>query len=158
LTVGGLLGLAWLLMTVPRRPRIAQVACVALLILFITNKVYSPQWILFLVPLAALARPDLRDWAVLMVGECFYSLAVWAHLGGLSLPGGSDADVVYWASIVLRLACEIWFAWGVLDDIRRPWNDVVRVGYADDPTGGVLDHAPDPAPEPVEDSSAEVAR
>ena len=158
MTVGGLLGLAWLSMTVPRRPRIAQVACVALLILFITNKVYSPQWVLLLVPLAALARPDLRDWAVLMVGECFYCLAVWAHLGGLSLPGGSDADIVYWASVVLRLVCETWFAWGVLDDIRRPWNDVVRVGYADDPTGGVLDHAPDPVPEPVEDSSAEAAR
>ena len=156
LTVGGLLGLAWLSMTVPRRPRIAQVACMALLILFITNKVYSPQWVLLLVPLAALARPDFRDWAVLMVGECFYSLAVWAHLGGLSLPGGSDADIVYWASIVLRLACEIWFAWGVVDDIRRPWNDVVRVGYADDPTGGVLDHAPDPAPEG--EPAAEAAR
>ena len=156
LTIGGLLGLAWLSMTVPRRPRIAQVACMALLILFITNKVYSPQWVLLLVPLAALARPDFRDWAVLMVGECFYSLAVWAHLGGLSLPGGSDADIVYWASIVLRLACEIWFAWGVVDDIRRPWNDVVRVGYADDPTGGVLDHAPDPAPEG--EPAAEAAR
>lgn len=157
LTGGGLLGLAWLSMTVPRRPRIAQVACVALLIFFITNKVYSPQYVLLLVPLAPLARPDLRDWGVLMAGESFYSLAVWAHLGGLSLPGGSDADVVYWASIILRLACEVWFAWGVVDDIRRPWNDPVRAGWTDDPTGGVLDHAPDPetAPEHTPKRAAE---
>nr|WP_245306603.1 hypothetical protein [Acidipropionibacterium timonense] len=163
LTVAGLLLLAWLVLTVPRRPRVAQVAVLALLILFCTNKVFSPQFALLLVPLAALARPDWRDWGVLSVSELLYQCAVWAHLGGLTTPGGTDSDVVYWAAVVVRIAGEVWFAWGVVDDLRRPWNDPVRRGFTDDPTGGVLDHAPDgqddvPAlesasPEPVADDA-----
>lgn len=151
LTAGGLLALSWFSLTLPRRPRLAQLACLAVLVFFLTSKVYSPQFVLLLVPLAVLARPDWRDWTVLTITETLYSCAVWAHLGGLTMPGGADADVVYWAAIVLRLAGEVWFGWGVLDDMRRPWIDPVRVGYADDPIGGVLDHAPDGSDEPAAD-------
>lgn len=148
LTAAGLLALAWFSLTLPRRPRMAQVACVALLIFFISSKVYSPQFVLLLVPLCVLARPDWRDWTVITVTETLYACAVWAHLGGLTLPGGADADVVYWAAIVLRIAGEVWFGWGVLDDMRRPWVDLIRTGHTDDPIGGVLDHAPDGTDEP----------
>lgn len=148
LTVAGLLALTWLALTVPRRPRLAQLACLALLVIFVTHKEFSPQNVLLLVPLAALARPDWRDWTVLTVCEGLYQAAVWAHLGNMSIPGGTTSDVLYWAAILVRMAGEIWFAWGIVDDIRRPWNDTVRADYCDDPLGGVLDHAPDGRDEP----------
>lgn len=143
LTAAGLIALAWFSLSIPRRPRVSQVACLAVIVFFLTAKVYSPQFVLLLVPLCVLARPDWRDWTVITVTESLYFCAVWAHLGGMSLPGGSSADIVYWAAIVLRLAGEVWFGWGIVDDMRRPWVDSVRVGFTDDPTGGVLDHAPD---------------
>lgn len=143
LTAAGLIALAWFSLSIPRRPRVSQVACLAVIVFFLTAKVYSPQFVLLLIPLCVLARPDWRDWTVITVTESLYFCAVWAHLGGLSLPGGSEADVVYWAAIVLRLAGLAWFGWGVIDDMRRPWVDAVRSGFTDDPTGGVLDHAPD---------------
>ena len=106
-------------------------------------KSYSPQYSLLLVPLAALACPDWRNWGVLMTGEVFYQFVVWGHLAGATKPAGSTVDAVYWGAIIVRVAAQVWFAWTVVDEMRRPWNDSVRAGYGDDPTGGVLDHAPD---------------
>ena len=143
LAAAGLLWLTWFVWRLPRRPRVAQVALVALVIIFVAYKSYSPQYSLLLVPLAALACPDWRNWGVLMTGEVFYQFVVWGHLAGATKPAGSTVDAVYWGAIIVRVAAQVWFAWTVVDEMRRPWNDSVRAGYGDDPTGGVLDHAPD---------------
>lgn len=158
LTAAGLIALAWFSLSTPRRPRLSQVACLAVIVFLLTAKVYSPQFVLLLIPLCVLARPDWRDWTVITITESLYFCAVWAHLGGLTMPGGSSSDVVYWVAIVLRLGGQVWFGWGILDDMRRPWVDSVRVGFTDDPTGGVLDHAPDGQDEAavVEPEMAEV--
>ena len=44
----------------PRRPRLAQLCLLIVVAFLLTNKVYSPQYSLWLVPLAVLAVPRWR--------------------------------------------------------------------------------------------------
>ncbi len=108
-----------------------------------TNKVYSPQYVLWLLPLLILARPQWRDWLIFTAGELVYFVAIWWHLGGLLTPGDSSADRIYWLAVVIRLSTQSWVAIMVIRDALRPEFDPVRAGGRDDPTGGVLDGAPD---------------
>ena len=53
------------------------------------------------------------------------------------------AVVVFLLSLLLRLATEGWLVAVVVRDLLRPVSDRVRRSGLDDPTGGVLDGAPD---------------
>ena len=150
LTVFGLLCavIAALILLAPRRPRIGQVMFLVVVAFLLTNKVYSPQYVLWLLPFAVLARPVWRDWLVLTAGELAYFGAVWWHLGGLLAPGGEGPDRVYWLAVIVRMAAQVWIAVVVVRDLWRPEHDVVRHPPGvdrtfDDPTGGVLDGASD---------------
>ncbi|WP_420176455.1 hypothetical protein [Luteococcus sp. OSA5] len=127
----------------PRRPRVGQVAFLLVAGWLLVGKGYTPQHVVWLVPLVALARPRLGDWAVWSVAEVLYWWAVWAHLGGDSAPGDGGKDVVYLAAIVLRLLVLLWLVQQVARGVREPWLDPVRGPSVDDPAGGVLDHSPD---------------
>ena len=91
-----------------------------------TNKVYSPQYVLWLLPFVVLARPRWRDWWVFTAGELFYFVAIWWHLGGELGPGDGGADRVYWLAVVVRLATEAWVVVVVVRDVLRPDQDPVR--------------------------------
>lgn len=134
---------AQLVVRAPRRPRVAQVVLLLVVGFLVLNKVYAPQYALWLLPLVALARPKVLDMAVWSLAEALYWWAVWGHLGGQIAPGDGGPEVVYWAAIVLRVGAQLWIAQRVIHDIRHPWDDPVRVPFVDDPIGGVLDHAPD---------------
>jgi uncharacterized membrane protein len=113
-------------------PRIPQLALLILLGFLLVNKVYSPQYVLWLLPLAALARPRWRDLLVWQAGEVFYFVMVWMYLGGYtasSTTGGSD--VAYSWAIVVRVLAELYLAAVVLRDIARPWRDPVRLSAGD---------------------------
>jgi hypothetical protein len=70
-------------------------------------------------------------------------VAIWWHLAGVLSPGDSSADRIYWLAVIIRLGTQLWVAGLVVRDILRPVHDPVRAGGLDDPTGGVLDEAPD---------------
>ena len=53
-------GIAYVALTAPRRPRVAQLAFLVVAAFLLTNKVWSPQFSLWLVPLAVLALPHRR--------------------------------------------------------------------------------------------------
>ncbi len=143
-------GIAILALRAPRRPRLAQLLFLVIAAFAITNKVYSPQYVLWLVPLAILARPRWRDVLIWQAGEIVYFLGIWWFLVGY---GSSDKDVHgltpqwYGVSTLVHIGFTIWFAALVVRDILRPSNDPVRTdGFAedvDDPAGGVYDNAPD---------------
>ncbi|MGN6130623.1 MAG: glycosyltransferase family 87 protein, partial [Nocardioidaceae bacterium] len=118
-----------------RTPRLAQLAFLVVTGFLVVNKVYSPQYVLWLLPLAALARPRWRDLLVWQAGEVFYFAMVWLHLGGWTASAASgQPDRVYWLAIVVRVAAELWLAALVVRDILRPWHDPVRAdGLTDDP-------------------------
>ncbi len=139
----GCLVIAALIVVAPRRPRFGAVAFLVLVAFLLTNKVYSPQYVLWLLPFVILARPRWRDWLVFTAGELTYFVAIWWHLGGFLAPGDSSADRIYWLAVIIRMFTQSWVAVLVIRDMLMPEHDPVRAGGVDDPTGGVLDGAPD---------------
>ena len=139
----GCLVIAALIVVAPRRPRFGAVAFLVIVAFLLTNKVYSPQYVLWLLPFVVLARPRWRDWLVFTAGELVYFVAIWWHLAGVLNPGDSSADRIYWLAVIVRLGTQLWVVALVVRDILRPAYDPVRRGGLDDPTGGVLDGAPD---------------
>ena len=133
----------WLTLAAPVRPRVAQVAFLLVAGFLLVTKVWSPQFSLWLLPLAALARPRWRSlllWqateAVLWVVRMLWYLGTadrgvgveWFFLGVLV----RDVAVVVLMALVVR-------------DVWRPDGDVVRTSWpaVDDPAGGPLDGAAD---------------
>ena len=128
-----------------RRPRLPQLVFLVVASFLLLNKVYSPQYVLWLLPLAALARPRWRDVLIWQSFEVLYFVGIWMHLGGMLQPAGDgEPDRVYWLIVFLRLAATVWFMGMVVRDILQPWNDPVRQdGIDDDPAGGVFNEADD---------------
>ena len=118
-----------------RTPRIAQLAYLVVAGFLLVNKVYSPQYVLWLLPLVVLARPRWRDVLVWTAGEVLYFGAVWLNLGGWTASAASGApDRFYWFAILVRMAAEVYVAVLVVRDVLNPWRDPVRAdGLTDDP-------------------------
>ncbi|MGW7046673.1 glycosyltransferase family 87 protein [Streptomyces avermitilis] len=138
-------GLAALTLTAPRRPRLAQLAFLIVAAFILTNKVYSPQYVLWLVPLAALARPRWRDFLIWQACEVAYFLGIWMYLA-YTTSGDAHKGLPtegYQLAVVLHLVGTLYLCAVVVRDILMPERDVVRRAGGDDPSGGVLDGAPD---------------
>ncbi|MFF4588464.1 glycosyltransferase family 87 protein [Streptomyces sp. NPDC001388] len=138
-------GIAWLTLTAPRRPRFAQLAFLVVAAFIVTNKVYSPQYVLWLVPLAVLARPKWRDFLIWQACEVAYFLGIWMYLAYTTSGDahkGLPTDGYHWV-IGVHLLGTLYLCAVVVRDILMPERDVVRQGGDDDPSGGVLDEAED---------------
>ncbi|MBB5119825.1 membrane protein [Streptomyces eurocidicus] len=145
LMILGCLAIGALGLYAPRRPRFAQLAFLVVALFILTNKVYSPQYVLWLIPLAVLARPKWRDFLVWQACEVMYFLGIWSYLAytgsgdkhqGLPVEG-------YQLAIALHLLGTLYLCAVVVRDILLPEHDVVRRDGSDDPSGGVLDGAAD---------------
>ncbi|MER8263137.1 DUF2029 domain-containing protein [Streptomyces sp. SID4928] len=138
-------GIAGLALSAARRPRFAQLAFLVVAAFILTNKVYSPQYVLWLIPLAVLARPRWRDFLIWQACEVMYFLGIWFYLAYTS--GGDKHQGLpqegYQVAIVLHLLGTLYLCALVVRDILRPEKDPVRADGSDDPSGGVLDGAPD---------------
>jgi uncharacterized membrane protein len=140
----GALGLVALGLGARRRPRYAQLAFLVVVLFLLVNKVNSPQYVLWLTPLAALARPRWRDFLLWSAAQLVYFVAVWWYIIEIGNPGKGLPEGAYLAAILLSLASTAVYAALVVRDILRPWHDPVRASTGrDDPGGGVLDEAPD---------------
>ncbi len=127
-----------LILFAPQRPRFGAMAFLVVAAFLMTNKVYSPQYVLWLLPLLILARPRWREWFIFTAGELVYFVAIWWHLAGVLKPGDDGADRIYWLAVITRLATQAWVVILVVRDALLPRHDPLRVDGADDLTGGVL--------------------
>jgi len=140
-----------LILAAPRRPRVPQVFFLVLAVFLLSNKVWSPQYVVWLVPLVVLCRPRFWAYAAWQLAEVSYFFAIWAYLITISTVNGpvSPESVggitpgVYFAALLARFAAVVLLAALVVRDILRPEADLVRAAGDDDPAGGVLDGAPD---------------
>lgn len=144
--VGGLFlvccaGIAYVGFTAPVRPRLGQLCFLVVAAFLLTNKVWSPQYSLWLVPLAVLAIPRWRPlltWmlldALVWVPRMFYYLGV----DNKGLP-----EDWFLGFVVVRDLAVLALCVQVLREIYRPAIDPVRLAGDDDPAGGVLDRARD---------------
>ncbi|AUS34912.1 glycosyltransferase family 87 protein [Rhodococcus sp. 1.20] len=138
------IGVGYVALTAQRRPRVAQLCFLLVAGFLLTNKVWSPQYSLWLVPLAVLALPHRRlllAWmtidALVWVPRMMYYLGV----SNKGLPEQWFTGTVVIRDIAVLVLCAL-----VLRQIYRPSEDLVRYGFIDDPAGGVLDQAPDKQP------------
>lgn len=136
LLVLGFAGIAYLAMRAPRRPRLAQLAFLIVAWFLMVNTVYSPQYVLWLLPLLVLARPVWSNWVVFTMAELTYFMAVWVHLD--SNAGNPQAGVLYWVAVFLRVGVHAWLCLIIAFDMWHPDEDPVRMLGEDDPIGGVL--------------------
>jgi len=91
---------------------LAEVSFIVLALVMIASKVYSPQYVLWLVPLAVVAitnRTDVHAFWIWQIAEVIYHVAIWQHLAtvtgakfGLPLAG-------YALISLLRIAACLYF-------------------------------------------------
>jgi uncharacterized membrane protein len=136
------IAIAALIFLAPRRPRLGQVAFLVVAMFLIVGKVWSQQYVLWLIPLAVLARPRWGAFLAWQAAEVLYFLSFYGELMGASGKPVFPEGVFVLASM-LRLATLAILVGYVVRDILVPERDVVRHTYADDPDGGVFDGAPD---------------
>ena len=111
-----------------RPPRLAQLGYLVVAGFLLVNKVYSPQYVLWLLPLAVLARPRWRDLLIWQFGEMLYFAAIWLNLGGWLGGAVGDTNTVYDWAIVARMAAEVYLAAVIVRDVLSPEHDPVDVG------------------------------
>ena len=75
---------------------------------------------LWLLPLAVLARPRWRDQLVWQAGEIVYFASMWWYLGGDLGPAVGGDPGTYWVAIVLRILAELYLVAVVVRDIWGP--------------------------------------
>ena len=105
------------LLRIARTPTLAQIAFIFVALFTALNKVYSPQYVLWLAPLGVIALIDDRDRAAFWIWqgtEAFYHFAIWEYLGGNS--GGRFGLPARWyaAAIFMRIGASLYFGYRVL--------------------------------------------
>jgi uncharacterized membrane protein len=135
------------------RPRVAQLAFLMVAGFLLVNKVWSPQYSLWLVPLAVLALPHTR----ILLGWMLIDALVWVpRMMWYLFQETDDGLPEQWflSAIVVRDFAVLALCALVIWQIYHPADDLVRRGEGrrtlaiDDPGGGVLDRAPDRMPWP----------
>ncbi|ASU80475.1 DUF2029 domain-containing protein [Actinopolyspora erythraea] len=137
----GCAAIGMLALSAPVRPRLAQLCFLVVAVFLLTNKVWSPQYSLWLVPLAVLAIPRWR----LLVTWMLIDAAVWAPRMYYFLGTSNDGLPESWflGAVVVRDAVVVLICALIVREILRPELDRVRRRPNADPHGGFLDNASD---------------
>ncbi|CAB4729393.1 unannotated protein [freshwater metagenome] len=98
---------------IPEVPKLASIAFFIVAIFVTASKVYSPQYILWLTPLAILAMVDKRDrfdfWTW-QFAELIYHFAIWQYLAQVSGANFAIPAGAYAIAILLRVLALTWFS------------------------------------------------
>lgn len=143
-------------LTAARTPRIAQLAFLIVAVFLLTNKVWSPQFSLWLVPLAVLAVPRVR---VLLPWMAFDALLWVAHMSYFhGAAEGGVAPEMFHSLVLVRDLLVVVVCAVVILEIYKPHLDRVRMTHQGTPEG------PDPlagvlavSGEPLVDTSGSAA-
>jgi Glycosyltransferase family 87 len=133
---------AYVALTAAGRPRLAQLAFLLVAAFILTSKVYSPQFVLWLIPLLALARPRWRDFLVWQGVEGLYWAAIWMYLGQVTSQGPTqhNIDMPYYVfAVAAHMLVTAYLVIRVVWDIYDPNYDPIRRHHLDDPHGGPFD-------------------
>lgn len=146
LFAGACTGIAALGLSAVRRPRLAQLALLIVAAFVLTNKVYSPQFVVWLIPLVALARPSWRSFLVWQFFEAMHWWAIWMFLAKETSEGASQNNIdspYYVLAIAGHVLATVYIMSAVVKDILEPEYDIVRTSGCDDPQGGPFDGSED---------------
>jgi uncharacterized membrane protein len=137
-------GIAALILLAPRRPRLGAVAFLVVAAFLLTQKVWSQQFVLWLIPLAVLARPKWDAFLAWQAAELAYFFGFYQIL--LRTSGGKALvpEVAFTIASIARWSAVLVLCVLVVREALRPELDVVRRDGVDDPEGGVLDESGGP--------------
>ncbi|MCV7445712.1 DUF2029 domain-containing protein [Mycobacterium paraense] len=143
--IGCCAAIAYVALTAPRRPRLTQLAFLVVAAFLLTNKVWSPQFSLWLVPLAVLALPHRRILLAWMTIDALVWVPRMYFLYGN--PNRGLPEQFFTTTVLLRDIAVVALCALVVRQIYRPEEDLVRWGgRVDDPAGGPFDRASDAPP------------
>jgi uncharacterized membrane protein len=129
-------------LTAPRRPRVASLTFLVVAGFLLTNKVWSPQYSLWLVPLAILA---IARWRTLLLWMAV-DAAVWYPRMQYFLHFDDRTTKTFVIAVLVRDVVVLGLCALVVRDIYRPAADPVRQDGDDDPCGGEFENAADDPP------------
>jgi uncharacterized membrane protein len=95
-------------------PTLASVAFIVVAIVMIASKVYSPQYVLWLTPLAVIAlthKKDLHAFWIWQIAETLYHVAIWQHLALFTGAQFGLQEGGYATITLIRIAATIYLAW-----------------------------------------------
>ncbi|MEZ0354401.1 glycosyltransferase family 87 protein [Mycobacterium sp. pR1184] len=137
--------ITYIALTAAQRPRVVQLLFLVVAAFLLTNKVWSPQFSLWLVPLAVLALPHRRVLLTWMTIDAVVWVPRMYYLYGN--PNRSLPEQFFTTTVLLRDIAVVVLCALVIRQIYRPGEDLVRWnGRVDDPAGGPFDRAPDAPP------------
>lgn len=137
--------ITYIALTAPQRPRMVQLLFLVVAAFLLTNKVWSPQFSLWLVPLAVLALPHRRVLLTWMTIDAVVWVPRMYYLYGN--PNRSLPEQFFTTTVLLRDIAVVVLCALVIRQIYHPDEDLVRWnGRVDDPAGGPFDRAPDAPP------------
>ncbi len=130
-------------LTAPRRPRVASLVFLIVAAFLLTNKVWSPQYSLWLVPVAVLALPR---WPILLAWMGVDAYVWYPRMGyflGMADPNRGNSAKEFLTFVLLRDLLVVIICGLIIRTIYAPKADPVRRTGLDDPAGGPLADAPD---------------
>ena len=137
--------ITYIALTAPRRPRVAQLAFLVVAAFLLTNKVWSPQFSLWLVPLAVLALPHRRILLAWMTIDALVWIPRMFYLYGDQTRGLPEQP--FTITVLLRDLAVLALCALVVWQIYHPERDLVRFGgRVDDPSGGIYENTADAPP------------
>ncbi|WP_199700467.1 glycosyltransferase family 87 protein [Galactobacter valiniphilus] len=135
------LGILALGITAPQPPRVASLVFLVVAAFVLVGKVYSPQFVLWLVPLAALAYPRWRALLTWQLFEVAHFAGIWMYLymhSGDENAKGRFPDELFVLLILGHMVSLGWICFLVVRSVLRPETDPVRRVGLVDPLGGLF--------------------
>lgn len=106
----GLTALTIFLLQLRTPPTLAQTAIFVMIIVMAVSKVYSPQYVLWLTPLAVIAMIDKRELTIFWFwqgAEILYHVAIWQHLAQVTGAKFGLPVVAYSVITLIRIGASI---------------------------------------------------
>ena len=113
----GLTAFVIFLFEVKNTPTLASVAFIVLAIVMVASKVYSPQYVLWLTPLAAIAlthKKDLHAFWIWQITETMYHVAIWQHLALFTGAAFGLQEGGYATITLIRIAATVYLVWTLI--------------------------------------------
>jgi uncharacterized membrane protein len=113
----GLTSFVIFLFELKNTPTLASVAFIVLAIVMIASKVYSPQYVLWLTPLAAIAlthKKDLHAFWIWQIAETMYHVAIWQHLALFTGAAFGLQEGGYATITLIRIAATVYLVWTLI--------------------------------------------
>lgn len=138
-------GIALLGMSAKRTPRLGSLAFLIIASFVMVNKVYSPQFVVWLIPLFALALPRWREFLIWMLVEIAHFYGIWYYLAAGTAEEAQKAfpETGYVVLVLAHMVMLGYLMYLVARSILDPRHDPIRAVGQHDPLAGEFAGAED---------------